>query len=143
MKTVLLAILAALNVGYVAAQSQAGQNRANLKFGENTAQVKSEAPWKYNTQVLYFSESWMVSDSGMLRKPSESEISHINIEQYESQRKTSERVVVEIPSDGMQIVLLSMDEFVQSIRAQLPPEVMQAYEQNKSNGNTNQTLKGE
>jgi hypothetical protein len=94
--------------------------------------LRTHTHYKYVGLLMYYDASWMVSDAGQLRLPTAAEIRAIDLDTWLPHRSVSERVTIPAALNGLDIVLLSRDEFETAYLASLSPSDRQQYEAYKA-----------
>jgi hypothetical protein len=94
--------------------------------------VQTNTHYKYVGLLMYYTSSWLVSEAGQLRAPSEAEILAVDLDAWLPLRSITDRVIVPGALPGRDIVLLSRDEFEAAYLAQLSVVDRQQYEAYKA-----------
>jgi hypothetical protein len=112
----------------VQAQSPAALQKLNQKFNvEQLAEMQRLTNYKYEGLLLYYSESFLVSDNGITRAATEQEISAVDIDQYRELRNEKASVAVHDAILGKELVLLSRAAFEKIVLARLSDADATAY----------------
>ena len=108
-------------------QSAAEQKISAKYSSDQIADIQTHTPYKYQGLLLFYTDSWLVSDQGQLRAPNDQEILAIDLDQYTPQRSETSRVTVQDATLGTEIVLLGRQEFEATYLTRLNPTDKQAY----------------
>jgi hypothetical protein len=115
-----------LYAGVANAQSPAAlANMEKLYSAEHLQEMQNQDPAKYHSMVWYMAHSFLVVDQGGARPATETEISAIQIKQYDHLRTADQRVTVEDKATGISLVLLGADECFEQLKSILPSDQWQ------------------
>jgi hypothetical protein len=123
---------------FVTFSSLLGQSPAALEKLEARYQpaqiedLRTNTHYKYIGLLMYYEASWMVNDGGQLRLPTEADIQATPLDSWLPLRSITERVTIPAALNGMDIILLSRDEFEAAYLARLLPADRQQYEAYKA-----------
>lgn len=115
-----------------------GQSPAALEKLANRYQpaqlddLRTRTHYKYVGLLMYYEASWLVSEAGQLRAPTESEIRLVDLDAWLPQRSVTDRVTLPAALNGLDIVLLSRDEFEVAYLARLDATDRREYEAYKA-----------
>jgi hypothetical protein len=104
-------------------------------------QMRVEAHHRYMGELFFYSASFMVEESGVLRQPTEEEIAAIDLHVYDGIRLDGVRIGVQDPVLNAHIVLLSRSEFEGALLESLSHEDRAAYLDAKARALAPSTLK--
>lgn len=94
--------------------------------------LRANTHYKYVGLLMYYTSSWLVSEAGQLRQPTEAEILAVDLDAWLPLRSVTDRVTLPAALPGRDIVLLSRDEFEVAYLGQLSAQDRQQYEAYKA-----------
>jgi|NOAtaT_7_FD_contig_71_572556_length_502_multi_2_in_0_out_0_1 hypothetical protein len=109
------------------AQNAAIEKIANKLTEAQFVDLQSNTPYKYQGMLMFYSDSWFISEQGVLRAPTEQEIRTVDIDRFTAARLQDQRTTVYDDLSGLTMVLMGKDEFEQLYMGRLNPTDLQAY----------------
>jgi hypothetical protein len=114
-------------------QSPAAQEKLAHRYTPSQVEdLRINTHYKYVGLLYYYERSWLVQDAGQLRNPTEDEIRTVELDAWMPLRAVTERVTIPAGLNGMDVVLLSRDEFEVAYLARLDVHDRQQYEAYKA-----------
>jgi hypothetical protein len=109
------------------AQNAAIEKIASKLTASQFADLQNNTPYKYQGMLMFYTDSWFISEQGVLRNPTEQEIRTIDIDRFTPARLQDQRTTVSDNQSGLTLVLMGKDEFEQLYMGRLSSTDLQAY----------------
>lgn len=114
-------------------QSPAAQEQLARRYSPSQVEdLRVNTHYKYVGLLYYYESSWLVQDAGQLRNPTEDEIRTVDLDAWMPLRSVTDRVTIPAGLNGMDVVLLSRDEFEVAYLTKLDAYDRQQYEAYKA-----------
>ncbi len=114
-------------------QSPAAQEKLARRYTPSQVEdLRVNTHYKYVGLLYYYEGSWLVQEAGQLRNPTEDEIRAVDLDAWMPLRSVTDRVTIPAGLNGMDVVLLSRDEFEVAYLARLDANDRQQYEAYKA-----------